>query len=170
MHRPTIQPSVRGRSPYWCSQPLSPTRPQRGLYGDGFKPVRDLSTDPQWLGRLAAGDYPHDSTVSGGWIVFEQWRNERDVQVGCVLEDGSYIYGKLASFSTTADESTDRELVLTEPISYRPTGSDETQPYPCSAVCISASRILNIFVTYTAPVTSSPEAAGVGDPDASAER
>jgi hypothetical protein len=114
----------------------------------------------RWAGRLASGDYPHDSTVSGWWVLFEKWRDTRDVVVGCVLDDGSYIEGELGSFSTTADETSDRDLVLMAPITYRPAGSEIAQPYPCSGVCISAGRIVNVFVTYTRKATSSPAAAG----------
>jgi hypothetical protein len=84
-----------------------------------------------------------------------------NIHVGCLLDDGSYVEGELGSFSVVGDDVPDRDLVLTEPVSYRPPGADEVEPYGCSAVCLSAARIVAAFVTYVGPAaTSSPEAAG----------
>jgi len=58
------------------------------------------------------GAYPHDSTVSGWWVLFRKWRVirktvpgrkegktrkikvTRAVKVGCMLDDGSYVTKK----------------------------------------------------------------------------
>jgi hypothetical protein len=108
----------------------------------------------------ALGSYPHHSTVSAWWLIFETWQEGRDIHVGCVLDDESYIEGWLGSFSRSADDTTDRDLVLTEPIRYRSPGANDALPYECGAVCISASRIVSMFVNYSTeePVTPSPVA------------
>lgn len=96
------------------------------------------------------GAYPHDSTVSAWWMMFEKLPRGRDVQVGCILEDGSYVSGLLASFNNSADDSPDRDLVLGAPIRYRPPGTT-TDPIPyssASVVSIPASRIISTFAGY----------------------
>jgi hypothetical protein len=127
----------------------------------------------RWFKRVpVVGTYPHDSTVSAWWILFETWKVERqeyfgrdvEVQVTCMLDDGSSVRGKLGSFSASADESTDRDLILTKPLRYRPPGDDEMYDYNSRAVCLPASRIVTMFVSYVDPlamqVTSSSEGAG----------
>jgi Family of unknown function (DUF6338) len=101
----------------------------------------------------ALGPYPHDSTVSGWWILFEKWEAGRDITVGCILEDGSFVEGAVGSISRVPDDSPDRDLILTQPIRYRPPGADgpEAPAYECGAVCISASRIVAMFISYTDP-------------------
>lgn len=94
--------------------------------------------------------YPHESTVSAWWMMFEELPRGRDVEVGCILEDGSYVSGLLASFNNSADDSPDRDLVLGAPIGYRPPGTT-TDPIPyssASVVSIPASRILSTFAGY----------------------
>jgi hypothetical protein len=94
--------------------------------------------------------YPHESTVSAWWMMFEKLPNGRKVQVGCNLEDGSYVSGLLASFNNSADDSPDRDIVLGAPIKYRPPGKT-TDPYPyssASVVSIPASRIVSTFAGY----------------------
>lgn len=116
------------------------------------------------LAAKALGPYPHNSTISAWWLIFETWQEGRDIHVGCVLDDESYVEGWLGSFSREADDKPDRDLVLTPPILYRPPGASEARPYECGAVCISASRIVEMFVNYSdmEPVTSPEEAAGAG--------
>jgi Family of unknown function (DUF6338) len=114
----------------------------------------------KWMGL-----YPHASTVSAWWTVFEDWGAERDIRVGCTLDDGSYVDGRFGSFSTEADDGPDRDLVLAEPIHYGPTGADSAFPYACSAMCVSARHIVQMFVTYIGPVTSSSAAEAPAAPD-----
>jgi Family of unknown function (DUF6338) len=105
--------------------------------------------------------YPHDSTVSGWWILFEKWKGGRPIEVGCVLDDGSYVSGSLASFNTSADDMPERDLILRAPILYRPPGAREPIPHEAArAVSITASRIVTLFVGYLeAPeITPSPAA------------
>jgi hypothetical protein len=116
------------------------------------------------------GAYPHDSTVSGWWVLFEKWRVihktvpgkkpgktrevkvSRRVKAGCLLDDGSYVSGWLASFNNSADDSLDRDLVLRAPIEVRPKGAPEPMQHPsASAASIPASRIVTLFVGYVEP-------------------
>lgn len=103
------------------------------------------------------GPYPHDSTVSAWWILFEKWPQNRDVQVACILDDGSGVRGRFGSFNTAADDSPDRDLILQEPIYYRPPGEKSQEVlYDVSAVCCPASRITALFVTYSDPQAATP--------------
>lgn len=98
------------------------------------------------------GPYPHDSTVSAWWILFERWPYGRDVQVVCMLDDGSVVRGRFGSFNTTAEDSPDRDLILQKPIFYRPSGEKAREVlYPVSAACCPARRIVTLFVAYSEP-------------------
>jgi Family of unknown function (DUF6338) len=104
------------------------------------------------------GPYPHDSTVSAWWLVLERLAEGREVHVGCILDDGSYVRGRLQSFNNSANDDPDRELVLAAPIAYRPSQDDEEQPYPVSGACVAARHIVTLFVSYAERVNSSSEA------------
>jgi len=116
-------------------------------YAATWPPIRRLGR------RLPlVGQYPHDSTVSAWWILFEKWRKGRSVQVGCTLDDGSYVSGFLASFNNSADDTLDRDLILTGPIKVRPPDAREILPHPSAgAVTIAANRIVSMFVGYIGP-------------------
>ncbi len=101
-------------------------------------------------GEWLLGPYPHESTVSSWWILFERWKNARGIRVICSLDDGSVIRGQFGSFNIAADDSPDRDLILMSPLFYTPPGEEDEVPYPVSAVCISARRIVTMFVNYTA--------------------
>jgi ribosomal protein L12E/L44/L45/RPP1/RPP2 len=131
--------------------------------------------------------YPHESTVSAWWMMFEEWKLGRDVKVGCILDDGSYVAGILKSFNNSADDSPDRDLVLEAPILYRPPGAADAMPHRVSAVGIPASKIVSMFVGYinkkkeleeeltpppnfpAAPATPAPEAEPVSPAPEAAE-
>jgi hypothetical protein len=99
------------------------------------------------------GPYPHDSTVSAWWILFERWPKDRDVQIACTLDDGSAVRGLFGSFNISADDSPDRDLILRKPVFYRPPGEDAKEvPFNVSAVCCPARRIVALFVAYSDPV------------------
>jgi hypothetical protein len=53
-----------------------------------------------------------------------RWPYGRDVQVVCMLDDGSVLRGLFGSFNTTAEDSPDRDLILQKPIFYRPAGEN----------------------------------------------
>lgn len=111
-----------------------------------------LAAGAAWLVRRRR---PHPSTMSSWWILFEKWRRDtdvRDVQVGCVLGDGSYIQGWLGSFSTSADDAPDRDIILTGPgIKMRPLGAGDYETLDFGAVCVSARNIVTMFIAYRPP-------------------
>lgn len=126
------------------------------------------------VARDLVGEYPHESNASAWWTLFDKWEQKSDIHVGCILDDGSFIEGRLASFSREADDKPERDLILTEPISYRPAGEKATVPYAANAVCLSAAKIVTMFVTYiaTEPTTSSGRQveAGVGQASVQEEK
>jgi Family of unknown function (DUF6338) len=120
--------------------------------------VAYLATVPavRSITKRITGPYPHDSTVSAWWILFERWPDDRDVEVACTLDDGSAVRGRFGSFNTSADDSPDRDLILRKPIFYRPPGEMAREvPYNMSAVCCPARRIVALFVAYNERVRQS---------------
>jgi len=104
------------------------------------------------LAALAAntvgGNAGHPSTMSAWWMLFRRYNPEKFRHVGCFLDDGSWVEGRLASFNKSADDTPDRELILVEPIKFAFARKDRATPYPANAVCISARRIVTMFVSY----------------------
>ena len=113
-----------------------------------------LATEPRirrW-GERVTGPYPHSSTVSAWWILFERWRENRDIELACMLDDGSAVRGRFGSFNTSADDSPDRDLILREPIYYRPPGDSAKEAlFDVSAASFPARRIVALFVNYLEP-------------------
>jgi Family of unknown function (DUF6338) len=116
----------------------------------------------------AVGEYPHESIVSAWWKLFDTWAPEgTGVRVRCFLTDGSYVEGEVGSFSREADDITERDLILVEPISFRPPGGSDIEAYETSALCISAGSIVTMFVTYwQEPEITSPPASPAGAAEA----
>lgn len=111
------------------------------------------ATLPAIRGRLP-GAYPHDSTVSAWGIMFAKWRPDhpdQQIRIGCQLEDGSFLAGRLASFDISADDHPDRDLILLAPIDYQAPGSDELQRLDLAALSVSARRILWVGAKYYVP-------------------
>lgn len=105
------------------------------------------------------GDRPHASAMSAWWVMFDRWFPGENPIVGCILEDGSYIEGRQASFNVSSDDSPDRDLVLVEPLKYRAPGTTEMHAFPWGAACISARRIVAMFVSYPPVPEGEAEAA-----------
>jgi uncharacterized protein DUF6338 len=81
----------------------------------------------------------------------------KTVYAGCTLDDGSWIRGRVHSYSRIATEDADRELTLTEPIAYRAPGDDDLKSLDhVDAVAISASRLVLLTVTYHDPPAPAP--------------
>jgi hypothetical protein len=118
------------------------------------------------VGERLGWSHPHESTASSWWILFEQWKKARKIEIICILDDGSSLRGQLGSFNISADDSPDRDLILTDPLYYAPPGEENEVPYDVSAVCISARRIVTMFVNYTAPASVSPSSAAAAAPQA----
>jgi hypothetical protein len=99
------------------------------------------------VGRISRAN-PHESNSSAWWILFGEWADGTSVRVRCFLDDGSCVEGTLGSHSREADDKLERDLILVEPIGFRPDEGQEIKPYEASAVCVSATRIVSMFVTY----------------------
>lgn len=83
------------------------------------------------------------------------------MHVGCTLDNGSYISGRLHSFSQVAEDTADRDLVLRPPIKIRPPGATDAQEVQrVSRMTITARHIITMTVTYVRkiPATQSPPA------------
>lgn len=93
---------------------------------------------------------PDPSTQSGWWIAFGPGLQAgHQVYVGCTLVDGSYISGRLRSYSQVAEDTADRDLVLRPPIKVRPPGASETHEIRnVTVMTISARHIVTMTVTY----------------------
>jgi hypothetical protein len=116
--------------------------------------VRKLRERLPWL----QSEYPHSSSVSAWWLLFETWKEEGDdIFVGCVLDDGSAVRGSLESFNNSADDNPNRDIVLLPPITYREPNGRKGTDLKCSAVCIPASRIVMMQVSYVSPFATRSE-------------
>jgi hypothetical protein len=101
---------------------------------------------PEIAGRVVSGNIRF---TSAWWELFNLYP-ESFVYVGCELQDGSYLSGHLLRYSTEVDETSDRELVLSAPISYRPSGEKAAAILEnVGAVTISARQLKFLTVTYT---------------------
>src|ERR1700683_2440349 len=65
-------------------------------------------------------------STNAWWELFHM-HPDRRIHVGCDLQDGSYISGYLLRYSTEADDNSDRELSLADPIMYRCPGTAGVQ-------------------------------------------
>jgi hypothetical protein len=100
---------------------------------------------PEIAGRIAAGKIRF---TSAWWELFNMYPDSL-VYVGCELQDGSYIAGFLLRYSTEVEETPNRELALSAPISYRPTEETHLSVLEdVGAVSISAGQVKFLTVTY----------------------
>jgi uncharacterized protein DUF6338 len=166
---PDVGALIRGGIPY-----LRANYQQFAVWGAGFLAASVLlayvATIPRVRRGLAklhlARPYPHSSVASAWWTAFIDLAGGRQIEVGCILDDGSLVRGHLQSFNRSADDDADRELILVDPIKYRPPGDTQEHDYPVSTVCIAARHIVTMFVNYLEQVTS-PAVAGEAAPEAS---
>lgn len=98
---------------------------------------------------------------SSAWYVLFKKKNPDDWRyLGINLTDGTYVGGYLLSFNPDPEETDDRELALTGPITYRASGDDEAHVLPdVNAMLIRAGNIMNLAVTYidnSAPIPPVP--------------
>ena len=120
-----------------------------------------VAQESRWLRRSRylrglAGP-PDPSMQSGWWIAFRPGLDAGyQVHVGCTLDDGSYVSGRLRSYSQVAEDTPDRDLVLRAPIMVRPRGAAEAREVPnVTWMTLSARHIVTMAVTYVARVPSS---------------
>ena len=101
------------------------------------------------LFRLLA-PLPDPSSMSAWWIAFSgRDPSKEEIHVGCTMDNGSFISGRLYSYSQLGEDSADRDLVLRAPLSVRAAGSQEAQPIERAAlITVSARNIVSMTVTY----------------------
>jgi len=85
-----------------------------------------------------------------GWAASFRRLPQADVYVGIELLDGTYFYGALDSYSPQVDESSDRSIVLCEPIDIRRGGGGLERSDVKTAV-ISAAQIRYVTTYYLPP-------------------
>jgi Family of unknown function (DUF6338) len=121
------------------------------------------------VGRLAA---PDPSTMSAWWAAFGGWNeDEIEIHVGCTLDDGSYVAGRLYSYSQLAADTADRELLLMAP-KIRPKGHDDLcELTGAGLMAISARHIVTMTISYVqlpssgqAPTPAAPPAPSTTPP------
>lgn len=107
---------------------------------------------------------PHESATSAWWLLFQDVPDRR-VHLGCVLNDGGYVSGWLASYNTAVTETGDRDLTLSAPIRYRAKDAREaTELADTSAVVVSARNVALLFVSYQATGRRAPGPAAPAAP------
>lgn len=95
------------------------------------------------LGRKAT----HPSAMSSWWMLFEHYNAGLRKHVRCVLDDGSWVEGRLASFNHASDDVADRDLILVDPIRFARNWDGKPEDPQVSAVCISARNVVTMFVS-----------------------
>lgn len=102
---------------------------------------------------------PDPSTMSSWWMAFSGWDPDRvQIHIGCVLDDGSYVSGRLYSYSQLGNDSPDRDLLLRPPIRVRPAGAVVAQEVTgAGLLVVSARRMVTMTVSYV-DLTSSQAA------------
>ena len=107
-----------------------------------------LGARPEWLERFSARFAPTIVDSSAWYQVFESVPDKR-TYVGCDMRDGSYVGGFLDWYSTELEETADRDLVIAEPITYRPPdGGDDREILGFSRLVISARDIVRLYVGF----------------------
>jgi hypothetical protein len=114
-----------------------------------------------WPARFLWGQITgiHPSTMSAWWWMLEGIHADKFKRVVLELDDGSCVSGTQVSFNTDANDTEDRDIVLMAPIKHRPAGKEMYTDSEESMVCVSARRIVTMFVTpveSTVEPTSSP--------------
>jgi hypothetical protein len=88
---------------------------------------------------------------SAWWLLFHEHPTST-IHIGCSLDDGSYVAGRLHSYSKAPVENGDRELTLSGEITYRAAEDPDAGVLPSvNAVTVSARRIVLLTVTYVEP-------------------
>ena len=88
--------------------------------------------------------------MSSWWLAFSAYPpDEVEIYVGCNLDNGSHVSGRLYSFSQVAEDTPDRDLLLRDPISVRPAGAAHSAVIDrAGLVAISARHLVTMTVSY----------------------
>jgi hypothetical protein len=140
---PDIGQLVRAPRPYFRSHYGS-----IGYWTIGLFVVACLVT---WIvGRGGLRDAASRQVIefsSAWWHLMNTLHPDQKAYVGCQLEDGSYLSGPIYRCNTGIEETADRELILSSPVTLRQVDASETD-LGVGAVTISARRILYTTVTW----------------------
>jgi hypothetical protein len=93
-----------------------------------------------------------DPTSSSWWVMFDQSPDAAKI-VSVTLTDDTWLGGELYSWSRTAEETADRELVLRGPIHFRAAGAEEPVEIEEDLLTVSARQIRFITVKYSTAST-----------------
>ena len=107
-----------------------------------------LGARPTWLEPFSARFAPTIVDASAWYQVFDSVPDKR-TYVGCDMRDGSYVGGFLDWYSTELEETADRDIVIAEPIAYRPPeGDDDREIDGFSRLVVSARDIVRLYVSF----------------------
>jgi hypothetical protein len=89
-------------------------------------------------------------SLSSAWWKLLKEKNPDELRyLSCDLTDGTYVGGYLLSFNPDSEETENRELTLTGPITYRASGDEEAVVLPnIHVMTIRAGHMRNMGVTY----------------------
>ena len=73
---------------------------------------------------------------------------DHQVHLGLRLMDGTYLYGRLLTFSPQIEENDDRSLQLAGPVEIRTPSAEAPQPMEAGVVVVSARAIKTMSVHY----------------------
>lgn len=99
------------------------------------------------MGSRTSGDSRPIEWLSGWSKAFNAAPDTYKV-LHCELLDGSLISGSLLSFTPQLEETVDRSLVLTAPLTIRQPTDAQAQPWPNGTVVLSAGQIKHVAVAY----------------------
>ena len=96
--------------------------------------------------RLSATSTPIE-LVSGWTKAFGLYPETYKV-VHCELADGTVVSGSLLSFTPQLEETGDRSIILTAPLTIRVEAEETARPWPNGTVVLAASQLKHVAVAY----------------------
>lgn len=109
--------------------------------------------------RWLTGAHVTDITATSAWyrVLKLEAKKHRptEIQVGAAIDDGTYVQGWLWSFNVDADETQDREVVLSAPL-HLTTQDGRVHPYGAQLAILSARHIIRLDVVFVKPETAAP--------------
>ena len=91
----------------------------------------------------------HGVTFESSWWKAFKLADQYKTYVGCELTDGTHVAGTLWTYSTSVEETEDRDIGLVAPITYRTDeGTATTVLDDVGLVIVNAARIKFLTITY----------------------
>lgn len=122
-----------------------------------------IAVPPAWSGRLLSRSktWPipaihtaierrqrNPIAAESGWGRAFFRHPERQVHLGLRQVDGTYLYGRLLTFSPQIEENDDRSLQLVGPVEIRTPSAKNPEPMDADVVVVSANAIKTMSVHY----------------------